>query len=231
MWAGAAVWAQMGGDLQAQILYAWQSGDMNRLQAIRHDLQQVAQGAGAPTSARYHLAHANYRIALLRISLHQAGPEKPLQECIHELAALLRSDPASAEAMILQAACQVQMASLRRLQSAYMRRRATHQLDLAEHLSPGNPRAALVRAELWLQESGAADPDPGPLTIVARLFDGSAATNPDAPGWGHAEAYLMLGHALRLRGDRLGARNWIEKALIVAPDYKAARMELALISH
>jgi hypothetical protein len=27
----------------------------------------------------------------------------------------------------------------------------------------------------------------------------------------------------------LGARNWIEKALIVAPDYKAAQRQLALL--
>ena len=47
------------------------------------------------------------------------------------------------------------------------------------------------------------------------------------PGWGHAEAYLALGHQLLQRGDVLGARNWIERALIAAPDYKAAQRELA----
>jgi hypothetical protein len=32
---------------------------------------------------------------------------------------------------------------------------------------------------------------------------------------------------LQLRGDVLGARNWIEKSLIVAPDFKAAQRQLA----
>jgi Tfp pilus assembly protein PilF len=49
----------------------------------------------------------------------------------------------------------------------------------------------------------------------------------DAPGWGHGEAYLELGRQYQARGDLLGARNWIEKALIVAPDYKSAQRQLA----
>ena len=35
----------------------------------------------------------------------------------------------------------------------------------------------------------------------------------------------------RSRGDQLGARNWIEKSLIAAPDYKAAQRQLALLAH
>jgi hypothetical protein len=33
-----------------------------------------------------------------------------------------------------------------------------------------------------------------------------------------------------MRGDPLGARNWIEKALIAAPDYKTAQRRLALLA-
>jgi hypothetical protein len=40
-----------------------------------------------------------------------------------------------------------------------------------------------------------------------------------------------LGRQLELRRDVLGARNWIEKALIVAPDYKAARRQLTALVH
>ena len=60
------------------------------------------------------------------------------------------------------------------------------------------------------------------MTQAAQLFEQSSATRADAPGWGHAEAYLALGTQLAARGDMLGARNWIEKALIVAPEYKGA---------
>ena len=41
-----------------------------------------------------------------------------------------------------------------------------------------------------------------------------------------------LGRQLQSRGDVLGARNWIEKALIMAPDFKAAQRQLAtLVRH
>jgi len=230
-WTGPAALAQTGGDMQAQILYAWQSTDMNRLQALRQSLQQSAQGAHVATGALYHLAHADYRIALLRLFLNHSGAERPLQDCVRELSDLLRSDPASAEAMILQAACYVQLAPLRRLQSAYLQLRATQRLGRAEELSPGNPRAALVQAQQELQARGATGPVPGELDKAARLFEGILTTSSNAPDWGDAETYLMLGHAWRVQGDMVEARNWIEKALIVAPDFKAARMELALLAH
>jgi len=67
------------------------------------------------------------------------------------------------------------------------------------------------------------------LQLAAQLFDASSATSIDTPGWGHAEAYLALGRELQARGDQLGARNWIEKSLIAAPDYKAAQRQLALL--
>ena len=56
------------------------------------------------------------------------------------------------------------------------------------------------------------------LQLAAQLFEASSATSIDSPGWGHAEAYMALSHELQLRGDHLGARNWIEKALITAPE-------------
>ena len=70
------------------------------------------------------------------------------------------------------------------------------------------------------------------LERAAQLFDASSATNIDTPGWGHAEAYLALGEQLQARGDPVGARNWMEKSLLAAPDYKAAQRQLAqLVRH
>jgi hypothetical protein len=64
------------------------------------------------------------------------------------------------------------------------------------------------------------------------LFGQASATAADAPGWGDADAYLALGKELQRRGDTLGARNWIERALIASPDYKAAqRARLELTGH
>jgi Tfp pilus assembly protein PilF len=64
-----------------------------------------------------------------------------------------------------------------------------------------------------------------------KFFEATSATSIDTPGWGHAEAYLALGRELQSQGDLLGARNWIEKSLIAAPDFKSAQRQLALLVH
>jgi hypothetical protein len=46
------------------------------------------------------------------------------------------------------------------------------------------------------------------------------------PSWGHADAYLYLGRSLMEAGDTLGARNALERSLIIAPEFAAARRDL-----
>ena len=48
----------------------------------------------------------------------------------------------------------------------------------------------------------------------------------ELPSWGYADTYAYIGKCLREKGDLLGARNAYERALIVAPDFAAARREL-----
>jgi hypothetical protein len=106
-------------------------------------------------------------------------------------------------------------------------------LSAAAKLAPRNPRVvyleaidALGRAKPGTEESKKADEE---LQHAVQLFEQSSATSIDVPGWGHAEAYLDFGRHLQSRGDVLGARNWIEQSLIVAPNYKAAQRQLAAL--
>jgi Tfp pilus assembly protein PilF len=61
---------------------------------------------------------------------------------------------------------------------------------------------------------------------AVELFEGGSETVAGEPGWGAAEAYLYLGRGLMQTGDTLGARNALEQALIIAPEFAAARREL-----
>ena len=114
-----------------------------------------------------------------------------------------------------------------------LRLRAAERLNAALKAAPRNPRVVFLSAMDGLDS---AKPDSAEyrraftqLQLAAQLFDQSSSTSIDAPGWGHAEAYLALGRELQARGDLLGARNWIEKSLIVAPDFKAAQRQHALL--
>jgi hypothetical protein len=231
--ATATAWGQQGGDLQAQILYAYQTEDANSLANLTQDLATQVKADTGDLSLRYHLAHAQYRRGLLADTGNAREAESAFADCIDELKPLLSQDVKSVEALILQSACYAGLAGHKQLEAVLLRSRAEERLDAALKIAPRNPRAVFLSSMKGLREA-----KPGSvqqqhafaqLQLAAQLFDASSATSIDTPGWGHAQAYLALGKELQERGDQLGARNWIEKSLITAPDYKAAQRQLALL--
>ena len=226
--------AQEGGDTQAQIDYAYQTEDGNRLANLIQNLTTRVKDNSADISLRYHLAHAQYRFGQLSGERHAHAAEAAFSDCIDELKPAIDKDVKSAESMVLQSACYSGLADLKSLEAVLLRSRAADRLSAALKLQPRNPRAMLLSAlqDLRHAKSGSPEGQRGlaELRSAAELFEQSSGTSDDAPGWGHAEAYLALGRELQTRGDHLGARNWIEKALIAAPDYKTAQRQLASLS-
>jgi len=58
-------------------------------------------------------------------------------------------------------------------------------------------------------------------------FETERAGPEGLPGWGAAEAYLLLGQDLLAHNDPVGARDALERALLLAPDYAQARRLMA----
>jgi tetratricopeptide (TPR) repeat protein len=226
--------AQEGGDTQAQIDYAYQTEDGNRLANLIQNLTTRVKDSSADISLRYHLAHAQYRFGQLSGERHAHAAEAAFSDCIDELKPAIDKDVKSAESMVLQSACYSGLADLKSLEAVLLRSRAADRLSAALKLQPRNPRAVLLSAMQDLRHAKPGSPEAqrglAELRSAAELFEQSSGTSDDAPGWGHAEAYLALGRELQTRGDHLGARNWIEKALIAAPDFKAAQRQLASLS-
>jgi len=226
--------AQEGGDTQAQIDYAYQTEDGNRLTNLIQSLTTRVKDNSADIALRYHLAHAQYRFGQLSGERHAHAAEAAFSDCIDELKPAIDKDVKSAESMVLQSACYSGLADLKSLEAVLLRSRAADRLNAALKLQPRNPRAVLLSAMQDLRHAKLGSPESqhgfAELRSAAELFEESSATSDDAPGWGHAEAYLALGRELQIRGDHLGARNWIEKALIAAPDFKTAQRQLALLS-
>jgi hypothetical protein len=232
LWAAAAP-AQQGGDLQAQILYAYETEDGNRLANLIQDLTTQVQADGGDFSLRYHLAHAEYRRGLLAAAAGGREAEAAFSGCVDALKPVLSQDAKAVEALILQSACYSGLADHRKFESVLLRSRADERLETALKLAPRNPRAVFLSSMSGLRQAKPGSVEQqrafAQLQLAAQLFDASSATNIDTPGWGHAEAYLALGRELQSRADLLGARNWTEKSLIAAPDYKAAQRQLALL--
>lgn len=231
--AAASGHAQEGGDLQAQILYAYQTEDANQLSDLEQNLSNQVKSGDSSPALRYHLAHADYRLGLLTEARRGRDAPAAFSDCIEELKPLLDKDAQAVEVLILQSVCYGELAKHKRVEAVLLRARAEERLNAAFKLDPHNPRVLYFMATEGLERAkpGSAERERAfaQLRQAAQAFDQTSATRNDVPGWGHAEAYLALGVELRRRGDLLGARNWIEKSLIVAPDYKAAQRELAAL--
>jgi tetratricopeptide (TPR) repeat protein len=227
--------AQQGGDLQAQILYAFQTEDTNQLNNLVLTLTNQVKAGGADAALRYHLAHAEYRFGLLAEAKRPRDAAPAFDACIDQLKEILEQDVKSVESLALQSVCYARLAKHKRLEAVLLRSRSEDRLHSAFELAPRNPRVLYLTAVDGLARSKPGSPENKrafeQLQLAAQLFDQSSATRDDVPGWGHAEAYLALGGQLQSRGDLLGARNWIEKSLIVAPDYKAAQRQMAALVH
>ena len=62
------------------------------------------------------------------------------------------------------------------------------------------------------------------------MFEAARAGATTTPEWGAAEAYAFLGRALYDQRDLVGAREALERALLIAPDYALARRLAAQIT-
>jgi tetratricopeptide (TPR) repeat protein len=229
-----AALAQEGGDTQAQIDYAYQTEDSNSLTNLIQNLTNKVSNDSGDAALRYHLAHAQYRFGQLTRERHGRSAESAFSDCIDVLKPVIDKDVKSAEGMVLQSACYSELADLKSLEAVLLRTRAADRLRDALKLEPHNPRAALLSALRDMRHAKIGSPESqrglAELQTATQLFEQSSGTSNDAPGWGHAEAYLALGRELQARGDRVGARNWIEKALIAAPDYRSAQRQLATLA-
>lgn len=227
--------AQEGGDLQAQILYAYHSENSGRLTSLMQTLRTQVEAGSAGNALRYHLAHAEYRLGLFAGADRARDADAAFSGCIDQLKAVLGQDPGSVESLILQSACYSGLAGVKRLEAVLLRTRAADRLQSALRIAPRNPRAVMLTAleELARAKPGSRDDAQAlaRLQLAAQLFEESSATSVEVPGWGHADAYLELGRQLQARGDVVGARNWIEKALIASPDFKAAQRQMADLMH
>ena len=68
------------------------------------------------------------------------------------------------------------------------------------------------------------------LRTVVAMFEQARAAASTTPEWGAAEAYAYLGRALYEQRDIVGAREALERALLVAPEYAYVRKLMSQIT-
>jgi hypothetical protein len=205
VWAGSS--AELN-DLTARIDYGFYNNDPRAIDTARAALEQLGDGP----AVQYARDYAALRRAQLGADGRTAGLAR---ECAEREPPADAHGPAAAEAWIIVAACGVvAQQSSRRVEQALAR---------ARELDRRNPRIGLV--ESWaLQRAGgnaAAEGLASKLEATIAAFDSWRAP-PDAPDWGEAEALAALGAVKLAGGESRAARDLIERALLLVPDYHLA---------
>jgi hypothetical protein len=130
----------------------------------------------------------------------------------------------TAEAWVLAAACAHVAGDPGRREQA---------LASARERDDDNPRVKLVEAWAAIAEAGtdAAERDAAEMTLAA-VVEAFEAWEPSLndPDWGYAEALTALAAGALERGQTRTARDYVERALLLAPDYRAA-VDLRVAMH
>jgi tetratricopeptide (TPR) repeat protein len=111
--------------------------------------------------------------------------------------------------------------------------RARKDRERALQLASHNPRVLLVDAmsdyELAPSQGGNKQRALGKLRQTVAAFEAERSAAEQLPGWGAAEAWLLLARDLLDQGDPIGARDALEHALLIAPAFAQARRLMAKI--
>lgn len=236
-------------DIEGRIQYAYYTDDARALNGVLNSLKPkpVEGGEEVPEEdlaiRSYFRALAHYRLAQVLSSGKKSQAKSEIGDCgeevDHAVEALpkiplgLDETPAArrqrAEAYALGTAC-----TLAGREMTVFGGRIGSRIDEAVKLEPKNPRVRLVEA---LAEFDRAGKDPAAksaamqkLRAVTAMFEAARAGESTTPEWGAAEAYAFLGRALFDQRDVVGAREALERALLIAPDYAFAKRLMSQIT-
>jgi hypothetical protein len=205
-------------DLAARVHYVYYQAEPRTIDAALEALDRLADSP----EVLYYRDLAPLRRAQLG-GEDKAGTER-LRACAQRDAQPGHDKRVAAEAWVLVAAC---------AQVAGDEGRRERALALARERDDDNPRIALVEAWAMMQAAGSdtakRDAASTKLEAVVEAFEMWAPSLED-PDWGYAEALTALAATALERGQARTARDFIERALLLAPDYRAA-LDLRVAMH
>ena len=239
-------------DIEGRIQYAYYTEDARALSGVLNSLTpkpvEGEDAAAAPDASvrAYFRALTQYRLAQVLAAGRKSQARDAIDQCGEEVdravdalprvpVGLDESDAGKhqrAEAYALGTACTLagrEMSSV-----PFGGGRIGSRIDEALRLEPRNPRVRLVEALVAFDRAGkdtaAKKAAVEKLRAVTEMFEAARTRAATTPEWGSAEAYAFLGRALFDQHDVVGAREALEHALLIAPDYAYARRLAAQIT-
>jgi len=217
-------------DIESRIQYGYYTEDAAALRSL---VGLIAADESHDRLHGYYAALLDWRQAQLATQGSARGVSAAdlAQRCVDELGAALEAEPAFTDALILRAACLATPLSARN--STLSAHRARKDVERALEAAPRDPRGLLIdgMSDYQLAGSGSGNKDRAlaKLRRSVAAFEAERAGIERLPGWGAAEAYLLLARDLLDHADPVGARDALEHALLIAPGFAQARRLMAKI--
>jgi hypothetical protein len=218
-------------DAAARMQYAFYTGDAQAIETVLKTLEGFQVEESLAASKAYQLAYGNWKLSQLYLQpLADRRPRpnakslaaKAAQTCARHARSAVDNEARHAEALAIQAACEGHSATARSGSAGCANSKP---LRTATGLAPDNPRVKLIQA--LCGPDPATDPAaPERWRAVVASFEAAPPSRPGKPDWGHVEALTMLGETYLQRGDPVAARDALERALVLAPDYRQAQQLL-----
>lgn len=220
--ADESVWR----DLEGRIQYSYYAEDARGLVSLE---EAVAPDDSHDALRDYYGALLAWREAqLVAAGVRLGGGASSAQladRCVERAGQALSAKGDFAEGLVLRAACLLSKES-GSTHSSLTAHRAHKDLERAAQLAPGNPRLLLVDGigdyELAGGGGGNKERALGKLRAASAAFEAERRDVERVPGWGAAESYYYLARDLLDHGDALGARDALERSLVIAPGYTRA---------
>jgi hypothetical protein len=222
-------------DIESRIQYGYYTEDG----AALRKLEELIQAGDAHDKLRGYyaglLAWRQAQLAAAGGAAAQAGsPAHYAERCVSEVDASLALEAEFADALALRAACFATPQELGGGYAPLAGHRARKDLERARQLAVRNPRVLLIDAmsdyTLAPAQGGNKERALGKLRQAVAAFEAERSGTEHLPGWGAADAWLLLARDLLDHGETVAARDALEHALLIAPEFAEARRLMTKIT-
>lgn len=230
--ASAATSAQSKAELDdaaSRAQYAFLTSDARALEEVLSEVSQMSFQASLEPLKAYQLAYGYWKLAQLsaqRGPSARAAASRAAKMCVEHAKAAVKQDGGFAEAHAIQAVCEDKPVAFQQLGDGECDRNRAMRTALG--LAPKNPRVRFLAAFCARPAQGEAQV--ARWREIVASFDEAAKPESAVADWGNAEALTLLAQAQLSAGQTVAARDAVERALVIAPDYELAQAALKQIA-